>query len=302
MINSFAAHWLDQLDRMARESDKKTYLLIDGVFLDDAPSFIRQWPVPIEPQCALFYERSNANAAVLAASPWLLPYLSEPNQIDRLLAQCDALPAVICIRSHDDTPTLLSRLKRWTIVSCGDMQFNFRFTDTRRLPAIHRTLTLKQKVKLFGEHDKWTFVNRRGQWEHLEPLDENVSQTIAKSQWEELRIPELNDDQFAVLLNDSEPDEIVAAIWAELPEGCVTRTTSSPADIYDYAQLALKHAARAGWVATPDRMTICRWLLEQDALERLTLLQDIERRTPDQTVEDALQNLEAASYMASRYA
>lgn len=299
MINSFAPQWLAQLDDMAQEDDKQTYLLIDGVFLDDSRSFMNQWPIPVEPKCALFYERANGNQNVLAASPWLLPYAPKTNHTKELLAQCDTLPAVICIRSHEVMTSLLTRLKRWTVVSCGDMQFNFRFMDTRRLPAIHRGLTPQQRIQLFGAHDQWAFVNRRGLWEHLDAQDDAAPLTGASSQWEEFSPPDLDDDQFAALLSDSEPDEIVAAIWDDLPERCATRTTLPPAEVHQSAQLALKQADCAGWFASPDRMTICRWVLEQDAPARLALLQDIERWNPDQTVEDALQKLEATSHMAS---
>ncbi len=305
MIDSFSPQWLAQLDAIVPVQGKQTYLLIDGVFLDDTLSFVRRWPLPVEPQNALFYERANNDADVLTASPWLLPYLPDSEPARKLLAQFNALPAVICIHAADALPTLLSRLKRWTVVSCGDMQFNFRFTDTRRLPAIHRALTPTQKASLFGHHDQWAFMSRHGQWEALQTLDAshgNESQLIAASPWDELKAPELNDDQFAALLNDSEPDEVIAAVWGDLPEGCATRTVSRPSEIHHQAVHALKQADRLGVTNTPDRMSICRWVLQQRATERLTLLQNAHQWIPDLPVDEALQSLEAASHLPSRYA
>lgn len=305
MIDSFSPHWLAQLDAVVPVQGKQTYLLIDGVFMDDALSFIRRWPLPVEPQNALFYERANDDADVLAASPWLLPYLPGSAPARKLLTQCDALPAITCIHAADALPALLSRLKRWTVVSCGDMQFNFRFTDTRRLPAIHRVLTPAQKAGLFGLHDQWAFMNRQGKWEALHALDAphgNEPPLIAASPLDELKAPELNDDQFAALLNDSEPDEVIAAVWGDLPEECATRTVSRPSEIHHQAVSALKQADRLGVTNTPDRMSICRWVLQQRAMERLTLLQSAHQWNLDLSVDDALQNLDAVSNLPSQNA
>lgn len=300
MINAFDPQWLAQLDDCARAQTKSCYLLIDGVFLEDALSFIRKWPVPVEPQNALFCERAHLDDAVFAASPWLLPYLPGSARAHELLAQCDALPSVICIQSDDAPPRLLSRLKRWTVVSCDGTQFNFRFTDTRRLPAIHRALTQPQQASLFGTHDQWSFMNRHGQWEALQALDvlpEHEPSPSAASPWDELKAPELNDEQFAALLNDSEPDEVIAAIWQDLPEGSTTRAASLPAEVHDQAVQALKQADRLGVTSTPDRMAICHWVLQQNTRDRLARLQSADLLSPGLPVEDALRHLEAVAPM-----
>lgn len=304
MINEFDPQWRHQLYAMANEQGKTTYLLVDGVCLDKTLQFIREWPIPVAPQCALFYERAdeNDNEAVLAASPWLLPYPPELERTGALLAAFDALPAIICIRTGDSRPALLARLKRWTIVSCGDMQFNFRFTDTRRLPAIHRVLTPEQRVSLFGNHDQWAFMNRQGQWELLALSDADKNLTKPEGAWHELQDPALSDDQFAALLKDSEPDEIIAAIWEDLPTDCPTRTASRPADIHQQTLQALIHADRLGLTTTPDRLYICLWVLKQYAPERLVKLQSIQELPVDHPVEDVLMQLDIALKPKSPYA
>jgi Domain of unknown function (DUF4123) len=306
MINAFDPQWLAQLDACAQAQTKPSYLLMDGVFLEDALSFIRKWPLPVEPQNALFCERAHRDDAVFAASPWLLPYLPGSAETHELLAQCDALPGVICIQSDDAPPGLLSRLKRWTVVSCGDMQFNFRFTDTRRLPAIHRALSQSQRASLFGARDQWSFMNRQGKWEALQALDVVPGHGLLPSTtapWDELKAPELNDEQFAALLKDSEPDEVIAAIWQDLPEGCATRAASLPAEVHQHAVQALKQADRLGVTSTPDRMAVCRWVLQQSTGDRLVRLQSADLLNPDVPVEDALRPFEAVDPMpSSRYA
>jgi hypothetical protein len=97
------------------------------------------------------------------------------------------------------------RLSAWCIVEVDGQRFNFRFPDTRRLPAIFDALTPGQQRAFVGGTSCWHYVDRDGTWRAL-PLDR------AAEPAEIVTDAKLDDEQFARLVEDSEADEL----WTRL--------------------------------------------------------------------------------------
>lgn len=284
VINEFAEDVVDQLLTMVGNSPHACHLLIDGVFLPSITSVVKRWPTPVADRYALFCERAHGDANSLAASPWLLPITGDTSALRELVARCNRLPAVTLIRSPSDINTLLRRLKRWTVVNCGGMHFNFRYPDTRRLPGIYGVLTDAQRSTLFAD-DAWSFIGRDGRWHHLPPYTAPVKTgTVAV---DDVADPELSDPQFAALLADSEADEQLAAIWQDLPENSLVRTSSRPEEVHAWATSALAQANRLSITDIPERTRLCTWVLSGDPEQRLTML----KQHGDGASESALDDL-----------
>lgn len=286
MIDPYADDCLDQLLAMVTASPHPSHLLIDGVFLPSMPSVLKRWPAPVSNAYALFNERAHGDAETLAASPWLLPCSGHDAAVCQLLATCDPLPAVTLIRSPSDVGSLLTRLKRWTVVNCGGMHFNFRYPDTRRLPGIHRVLTDVQRHTLFG-NDAWSYIGRDGHWHHLPPNSGSVTACDKAAQdWGD---PALNDVQFADLLADSEPDEQLAAVWQDLPDDAPARTTALPSQAHAWITTALGHATRLKIDDMAERTRLCAWVLSGDPHARLAWLTQQTRWPTDEPIDNLLQ-------------
>ena len=284
MIDPFAPECLQQLQRMVSESAHPSYLLIDGVFLPAIQPLLSGWSSSITDQHALFSDRANGNAETLAASPWLLPCADQDSAVNQLLTACDRLPAVTLIRSPSNIATLLARLKRWTVVNCDGMHFNFRYPDTRRLPGIHGVMTDQQRHALFDE-DAWSYIGRDGRWHHLPTTPpSNATHPKAADGWGD---PELTDTQFAALLADSEPDEQLAAVWQDLPDDAPARTTALPSQVHEWTACALAHADRLNIADMPERTRLCAWVLSGDPKTRLTTLMQ-QAEWPTSALEDDL--------------
>lgn len=109
------------------------------------------------------------------------------------------------IATSEDIDRLGQRLAAWCIVEVDGQRFNFRFPDTRRLPAIVDVLTTEQRRAFAGGASSWHYIGRDGIWRSLslegstDPAD-----MVAHA--------ELDDTQFAHLVEDSEADEL----WTRL--------------------------------------------------------------------------------------
>jgi hypothetical protein len=119
------------------------------------------------------------------------------------------MSAITTIENQDE---LTKRLSAWCVIENDKQRFNFRFPDTRRLPTIFDTLTLRQRGSLAGPAINWSYVDRDGKWKELAlPVTYGA---IADR-------PRLDDDQFAAMVNDSEVDEAIDLLQnnGPLPEG-----------------------------------------------------------------------------------
>lgn len=110
---------------------------------------------------------------------------------------------VSVIGTSEGLAELSSRLAAWCIIEVENQRFNFRFPDTRRLPAIFSTLTPQQRATFTGPMERWSYIARDGKWEEL-PVSGNSEERAAD--------PILDERQFAFLVDDSRADEYLAVL------------------------------------------------------------------------------------------
>jgi hypothetical protein len=119
------------------------------------------------------------------------------------MGKCSGFPMISAIETVESQAELAERMAAWCVVQVDAQHFNFRFSDTRRLPGIFNALTLKQRSELVGPATRWSYIDRSGEWQELavpgtpSPVSEQ---------------PALDDQQFAVLVSDSEVDEMIAML------------------------------------------------------------------------------------------
>jgi hypothetical protein len=70
-----------------------------------------------------------------------------------LLDKCSGWPMMCAIETPESQAELAARLAAWCVVEVDDQRFNFRFPDTRRLPAIFDALTPTQRAEFAGPRD-----------------------------------------------------------------------------------------------------------------------------------------------------
>jgi hypothetical protein len=199
-IDAYDDTWFDDLGErlVGLPSGQGLYLLIDGAFV---PGLHRQ--VKLERKAFLFESLPGCNASTKDVSPFLVPFEGTDKQMRALLERCERWPMVSLIGTTEPMEALARRLAAWCIVEADGQRFNFRFADTRRLPAIFRTLNARQRAALAGPALRWSYVTRSGGWGEL-ALEAGAS-GIATD-------PELDPHQFAALVDDSRIDEFLVLL------------------------------------------------------------------------------------------
>lgn len=170
-----------------------------------------------------------------------------------------------------ETPEHVARrLAPWCVVRADDMHFNFRFPDTRRLPRILSVLDDSQLSALVGPATSWHHMGRDGQWHACETTRHRQ---IAGQQ--PALTPSLTDEQFALLLSDSEADEILSVLTPDL----LPETLSwKPSARYDSVHATLAFADACQMLEQGDRMELCAHALTSaKALQRM---KDMRQRYP----------------------
>lgn len=198
LIDKFCDRWLEALDEFSAQAtseNNKLYLLIDSAFI---PGLHRE--VPNNRKVTLFSSLPGCNNETLDVSPFLMPFAACDKSLRRMLSRCNGWPMVSVIETPEPFEELAVRLSAWTIVEVDGQRFNFRFSDTRRLPAALRALEPLQRIKMTGPAIRWLYMTRDGRWSdiHIEGANAGVAQA-----------PVLNERQFAILVNDSEIDELM---------------------------------------------------------------------------------------------
>ena len=247
-------HAPDLIEKLAgfhnqRPQHCNTYLLIDGVF--DSRWFAYLSSQPALSWHALLASLPGNSKAVLKISPLLVSYAPDDQEMESLLRATSGKPMLSVLNTPDDMDLLSDRLARWCVVKADGQSFNFRFTDTRRLPGIVAALDAQQRGQLLGPTQGAHYVNRQGRWEALS-LPQQPESPVAQ------RV-ELTDAQFAKMVADSEADEILAALAQPLPSGYAAL---APSQRYARARLALTLAERHDQKDAPGRMALCRLTLE----------------------------------------
>ena len=145
---------------------------------------------------------------------------------------------------QDALAQLAARLSAWCIVEADDQRFNFRFPDTRRLPAIFRTLSSEQRAQFAGPAARWSCISRDSSWNELDVT--GVSGEPAAN-------PVLGDQQFAALVDDSRADEVLVRLGDR--GQAVDR---HPSVSYARVTAALRVAV-SGQLADEDVLDWCEW-------------------------------------------
>ncbi|NHQ91343.1 DUF4123 domain-containing protein [Janthinobacterium lividum] len=204
LIAPYADGWQAHLDTLAREATQgqaRLYLLLDGAFLPE----LHRKLAALSPSL-LFEALPGCTDATRDVSPLLLAYsapFSAPPEAP-WLARCSGWPMLSAIATRESQAELASRLAAWCIIEADGQRFNFRFPDTRRLPAIHAALTPEQQAQLAGPAFSWSYIARDGHWRQLPVLRQDSAHAE--------RPVVLSEQQFASLVTDSEADEILAML------------------------------------------------------------------------------------------
>jgi hypothetical protein len=200
LIDPFNENFLDELDMRAAElaAPDKLYLLIDGAFV---PGLHKS--LATESKSLLFASLPGCNEETSDASPFLVPYAPQDKRMRRLLRRCSGWPMLSLIETPETLAQLSVRLAAWCVVEADGQRFNFRFPDTRRLPAIFQTLDATQRAQFAGHVKCWSYVGREGRWVELDVVGANAQ--VAGG-------PVLGDSQFAALVDDSRPDELLMVL------------------------------------------------------------------------------------------
>jgi hypothetical protein len=204
LIAPYADGWQAHLDTLAREATQgqaRLYLLLDGVFL---PGLHRKLAA-LSPSL-LFEALPGCTDATRDVSPLLLDYAAVLSAAPEApwLARCSGWPMLSAIATRESQSELAARLAAWCIIEADGQRFNFRFPDTRRLPAIHAALTGEQQAQLAGPAVSWSYIARDGHWRQLPvPLRDSAHAE---------RPVALGAQQFASLVADSEADEILTML------------------------------------------------------------------------------------------
>lgn len=203
LIDPFQPEWQSDLNRLhaALPHGATLKLLIDGAFI---PKIFQQLGNQYQP-ILLFELRPGCSNEARDVSPFIVPFDPRDKSLTRLLSRCSGWPMLSALTTYESAEQLAERLAAWCVVDVDGQSFNFRFPDTRRLPAIFDTLTQQQQGEFIGNAIKWHYISRKGGWSSL-PLEASA---ISPSMPDNTT---LDRRQFGQLLKDSEPDEM----WVQL--------------------------------------------------------------------------------------
>ncbi|MGI4844395.1 MAG: DUF4123 domain-containing protein [Janthinobacterium lividum] len=243
LTDPFADDWLDVLQQRFRErrAAHALHLLIDGAFI---PGLHRR--LAAGRKAMLFDGLPASGPATLDVSPFVVLFDPADRALGTLLRSCEGWPMLGVIESPEPWPDLAARLAAWCIVENDGQRFNFRFADTRRLPAILKALDARQRGQLTGPAVSWSYIGRDGNW-HTLALDGSGG-AIASD-------PQLDAAQFAALVEDSRADEVLARL-DDHPARAAYRPSQASALICS----ALAPALEAGLNDT-ELLDWCGWLL-----------------------------------------
>jgi hypothetical protein len=201
LIDPCDEHWLDLFD--VPVSTGLTYLLIDGVFVPGLHRRIRAAVPSSQAPSLLFENLPSCSDSTRDVSPFLVPFQPSNPRFRELLEKCRGWPMICAIETAESQVELTERLAAWCVVEVDGQRFNFRFPDTRRLPAIFDALSIEQRAAFAGPATRWSYIDRSGRWQELAVT--GTPSAIADR-------PQLDDEQFAKLVNDSEADEVISIL------------------------------------------------------------------------------------------
>lgn len=196
LVDPYDKCWLDRLT-------DATFLLIDGVFVPGLHRRIEALMPLTDAPSLLFEVLPGCSNSTRDVSPFLIRYQPSNSRLRTLLEKCSGWPMICAIETSESQAELNERLAAWCVVEVDDQRFNFRFPDTRRLPAIFGALSDEQRTTLAGPATRWSYISRSGKWQELGVTGTPCA--IADR-------PRLDDHQFAKLVSDSEADEVISIL------------------------------------------------------------------------------------------
>ncbi|KFI06709.1 DUF4123 domain-containing protein [Massilia sp. BSC265] len=243
LTDPFADDWLDALhQRFRKRPDAHAlHVLVDGAFV---PGLHRR--IAAGRKALLFEGLPASGPGTLDVSPFILPFDPGDRALLTVLDRCRGWSMVSVIETPEPWRDLAARLAAWCIIEADGQRFNFRFADTRRLPAILNTLAPAQRGQLTGPAVSWSHIGRDGSWRTI-ALDAS-GEAIATE-------PQLDDARFAALVEDSRADEVLARL-ADHPE----LGTYRPSQAHALISSALAPALKAG-MGDVELVDWCGWLL-----------------------------------------
>jgi len=248
LIDAYAEDWLNRPRQRSSElrDSQKIYLLVDGAFI---PGLHRRLH---EKQKAILFESlPGCTEEARDASPFLTSAAFDDRNLTRALRYCNRWPMVSVIETTESLAQLADRLSAWCVVEAGNQKFNFRFSDTRRLPAIFEVLSRAQRTEMVGPATAWSFIDRDGRWRHLETEARDAA--IATR-------PVLDERQFALLVNDSMADEMLMLLVDQGME-----VYRHPSRSHELLTIALR-TARVAQLQDESLLGWCAWFWNRDQL------------------------------------
>jgi hypothetical protein len=247
-IDAFAQDWLDDLDARAEQiaPSHRLYLLLDGAFVPGLHKMLAR-----DRKVSLFAALPSCTRQAVDASPFLTPFDSADKTLRSLLRRCNRWPMVSVIETPESLEQLARRLSAWCVVESDGQNFNFRFPDTRRLPAIFSTLNPEQRARFAGPAQSWSYVGRDGQWCKLR---------VEGSGTEIVVDPILDEHQFAILVGDSEADELMVLLSDRGHD-----VLHHPSRSHALLSSALR-AARIAGLTDEELPGWCEWFWQEDQL------------------------------------
>lgn len=241
LIDAFKEDLLDMLDMRAAQllAPNRLYLLIDSAFVPGL-----QKALATDCKALLFAGLPGCSDETADASPFLTPYVPNDKRMQSLLRRCSGWPMLSLIETAEPLTQLAARLSTWCIVEADDQRFNFRFPDTRRLPAIFRTFKLTQRAQFSGPAARWSYINREGTLHELDVTGLNA---------EPVENPVLDSQQFAALVDDSRADEMLVLL------GDRGHAVSKHPSISHVRVTAALLVAVSGQLADGDVLDWCEW-------------------------------------------
>lgn len=247
-IDPFTQGWFDELNRRAQAEPPAhpAYLLLDGAFVPGLHRLLGDATKAI-----LFELLPGCSEEARDASPFLIPLDSLATDIRALLKRCGGWPMVSLIETGEPLAQLAARLASWCIVEADGQWFNFRFPDTRRLPAIFRALDEAQRAQMTGSAVSWLYTARDGNWADLDIKGRESG--IADR-------PTLEQTQFAQLVEDSRADEVLSLLVDRGDDPYRT-----PSRSHALVTLAL-HVAKEAMLEAYATVDWCEWFWRNDEL------------------------------------
>jgi hypothetical protein len=233
LIDTFTPDWQDHLiqQHAALAAGRRLYLLLDGAFVPNLYREVQKALTAPDDVALLFEQLPGCTDNTRSVSPFLAPYSAPSVQMALALKKCSGWPMVSAIETTETMDELNKRLAAWCVIENDGQRFNFRFPDTRRLPAMFDCLSAAQRSSLAGPAVRWSYIGRTGAWNEI-PMPPTAGEVAYE--------PTLDDQQFAAMVRDSEVDETIVLMR---DRGPLPRQLLS--DIYANVDAALRVAELA---------------------------------------------------------